>query len=213
LAAVKLILAGVTVKRFYQTMHFRTMASPATLDDDVLTSRVRTTAWCLLILAGLIEAVFSRRQLWADGISYLDMGDALVRGDLKMAINVYWSPLYPFLQGLALRLFKPSAYSEFNVVYFVNFLIYLFALVCFDFLLRATRTDRPQVDDISGEVSVMPCWAVFAIGYAVFLWSSLSLITMQQPTPDILMAGFLYLATGLLLRLWSRPQKNSLFLA
>ena len=52
-----------------------------------------------------------------------------------------------------------------------------------------------------------PEWAVFAIGYSVFLWSSLTLITMQSPTPDILMAGFLYLAVGLLLRLWARPQK------
>ena len=69
-----------------------------------------------LSLAGLIEAVFSRRALWADGISYLDMGDAMMRGDWEMAISVYWSPLYPFLQGLALRLFRPTAYSEFGLV-------------------------------------------------------------------------------------------------
>ena len=39
------------------------------------------------------------------------------------------------------------------------------------------------------------------------------LITMQSPTPDILMAGLLYLAVGLLLRLWARPQGFSLFVA
>ena len=44
------------------------------------------------------------------------------------------------------------------------------------------------------------------MGYAVFLWSSLSLITLERVGPDLLMAGFLYLAMGLLLRLWADPR-------
>ena len=73
----------------------------------------------------------------ADGISYLDMGDAIIRGDWKMAINGYWSPLYPWLQGLAAWAIKPTPYWQFTVVHLVNFLIYLFALACFDTLLQA----------------------------------------------------------------------------
>ena len=107
-----------------------------------MTSRVQKTGWCVVTLAGFVDTIYSRHAMQSDGISYLDMGDALVRGDWKMAINAYWSPLYPWLQGVALRLFKPSAYSEFTVVQFVNFLIYLFALGCFDFLLRAATTER-----------------------------------------------------------------------
>jgi hypothetical protein len=104
------------VKRFDQLGHSGATTIPSVPDDAILTSRVRVTAWCFLILAGLIEAVFSRRAVWADGISYLDMGDAMVRGDWKMVVNAYWSPLYPFLQGLTLRLLKPSAYSQFDAV-------------------------------------------------------------------------------------------------
>lgn len=188
-------------------------SDPAVSDDTVLTARVRIAAWFLLILAGVIEAVFSRRVVWADGISYLDMGDAIMRGDWGMAINAYWSPLYPCLQGLALRVFKPSAYSEFAVLYFVNFLTYLFALACFDFLLRTTVADWPPPADVPGESLRLPKWAVFGVGYSVFLWSSLTLISMQSPTPDLLMAGLLYLAVGLLLRIWARPQRFSLFVA
>ena len=198
---------------FGQPTHLGSMSDPSTSDEAALTSRVRTSAWCILVLAGLIEAVFSRRALWADGISYLDMGDAMMRGDWEMAISVYWSPLYPFLQGLALRLFRPTAYSEFGLIYLVNFLTYLFALGSFDFLLRAAMEDRPLASDSPCENGRIPRWTVFAIGYSVFLWSSLTLITMQSPTPDILMAGFLYLAVGLLLRLWARPQSLSLFVA
>src|SRR5271166_2632592 len=42
-------------------------------------------------------------------------------------------------------------------------------------------------------------------------YGRLSLITMERVTPDLLMAGFVYLATGLLLQLWMRPQSFSLF--
>jgi hypothetical protein len=31
----------------------------------------------------------------ADGISYLDIGDAYWRGDWHMAINAFWSPSIP----------------------------------------------------------------------------------------------------------------------
>lgn len=192
--------------------HADSTAALAISDDAVLTARVRISAWCFLTLAGLIDTIYSRHAMQSDGISYLDMGDAIVRGDWKMGINAYWSPLYPWLHGVALRLLKPSSYSQFTVVHFVNFLIYLFALGCFDFLLRMAVADRSAGESTNGSDS-LPRWAVFAVGYSVFLWSSLGLITMERVSPDLLMAGFLYLAMGLLLQLWARPQSLSLFVA
>ncbi len=185
---------------------FDTTASPAISNDAVLTSRVRVTSLCLLALMGLIEAIVSRHAMQDDGISYLDMGDAIVRGDWKMAFNGVWSPLYPFLQGATHRLFHPNAYWQFTVVHGVNFLVFLFALGCFDFLLRAAVADPPRLGDVAGRTNPIPKWAVFAVGYAVFLWSSLSLITIHLVSPDMLMAGFVYLAAGLLLQVWAHPQ-------
>lgn len=106
---------------------------------------------------------------------------------------------------------KPSSYSQFTVVHGVNFLIYLFALGCFEFLLRAATADRTRVGDHNNADSRLPKWAVFAIGYAVFFWSSLSLITIERVSPDLLMAGFVYLARGLLLQIRTRPQGFSAF--
>ena len=106
-------------------------------DETAWASRVRLAGWSIAVFVGLVESVLKRHTMSPDGISYLDLGDAMFRRDWTMAINAYWSPLYPFLQGLALRLFRPSAYMEFTVVHVVNFLIYLFALVCFDLLLQA----------------------------------------------------------------------------
>jgi hypothetical protein len=158
----------------------------------------------------LIDALASRHAMQDDGVSYLDMGDALVRGDWKAAVNGVWSPLYPLVQGVALRIVNPGSYSQFTVVHLVNFLIYLFALACFDFFLRATA-ELPRASGLV-EMSRMPKWAMFGLGYAVFLWSSLSLIGMQFVIPDMLMAGFLYLAMGLLLRIWAEPQSFSRFI-
>src|SRR6266852_2281523 len=154
-------------------------ATPAIAEEARLTSRFRTTALCLRTASGLIEAVFSRHSIQDDGVSYLDMGDALVRGDWKTAVNGHWSPLYPWLQGLALKLFKPDAYSQFSVVHFVNFLIFLFALGCFDFLLRVAVADQPGTGDVASGTTRSPKWAVFGVGYAVFLWSFVSVITVR----------------------------------
>jgi hypothetical protein len=99
---------------------FDSRAAAPGWSDTVLTSRVRVVGWSVLTLAGLIDTVSSRHAMQSDGISYLDMGDAMLRGDRSMAINAYWSPLYPWLQAVALRLVKPSAYSQFTVVHRVN---------------------------------------------------------------------------------------------
>ncbi len=169
-----------------------------------LLSRVRMIGWCVVAGFGLIEAAYSRHTMQADGISYLDMGDAILRGDWTMAANAYWSPLYPFLEGLVLKVLHPSAPWEFTVVHCVNFLIYLLAFGCFEYLLRAAVAIPPLPSTDSASTS-LPRWAIFALGYTIFLWSSLSLITMERVTPDMLMAGFVYLAVGLLLRIWQQP--------
>ena len=180
-------------------------------DDALLTYRVRVAAWCSLPIVGLIEAVFSRYAMQDDGVSYLDMGDAIVRGDWKMAFNGTWSPLYPLLEGLSLRLLKPNPYWQFTVVHAINFLIFLFALGSFDYLLRASVAGHARLGAGTGGANGLPKWAVFAIGYAVFLWSSLDLVSMKLVSPDMLMAGFIYLAVGLLLRIWARPRNFSRF--
>jgi hypothetical protein len=191
--------------------HSETTAPRKNPNEAVLTYRVRIAAWSFLVLAGAIEAIFGRHGMNPDGVSYLDMGDAMMRGDWKMAVNGHWSPLYPWLQGLALELFKPSSYEQFSVVHFVNFLIYIFALASFDFLLRMAVVNRSGSNEFKkGAADIgsgrLPSWTVFAIGYAVFFWASIGLIVLGRVSPDLLMAGFIYLAVGLLLKIRALPE-------
>ncbi len=154
------------------------------------------------IALGLTESWVTRHEMGADGIAYLDMGDAYWRGDWHMAINAHWSPLYSWLLGFATKILKPSPYWEFPVVHLVNFAIYLGALVSFEFLLRAVIAyhwrEAPTTD---GRISSLPEWAWYAIGYTIFLWSSFELMSPRAATPDMCVATFFYLASGLVLKI------------
>jgi hypothetical protein len=163
------------------------------------------------IILGAFQAWNTRHAMNADGISYLDIGDAYFRGDWQNAINAYWSPLYSWILGLTLSIFKPSPYYEFTVVHFVNFLIYLWALGCFHFfLLQLIRYHRYRTGEGKENHHVsFPEWAWIALGYCLFIRSSLDFITISSVTPDMCLSGFVYLALGILLRI-SRGATNYL---
>ncbi len=88
------------------------------------------------IVPALVLAYADRYAMWPDGVNYLEMGDAYLRGDWNAAINGLWSPLYSWILALAMLLFKPSIYWEFPLVHVVNFVIYLVALASFQFFLH-----------------------------------------------------------------------------
>src|SRR5436309_2902998 len=52
------------------------------------------------IVAIAVLGLMVRRTLSPDGVSYLDLADALRRGDVDHFVQGYWSPLYPALLAL-----------------------------------------------------------------------------------------------------------------
>jgi 4-amino-4-deoxy-L-arabinose transferase-like glycosyltransferase len=159
--------------------------------------------WLIGIILGALQAWDARHVMYADGISYLDIGDAYLRGDWKTAINANWSPLYSWLLGFAMFLLKPSPYYEFTIVHLVNFVIYLLTLGCFHFfLLQLIYYHRFRQSEALGNYGVtFPEWAWIALGYSLFIQSSLNLITIGLVSPDMCVAAFVYLACGILLRI------------
>jgi hypothetical protein len=154
------------------------------------------------IALGALQAWICRYCMISDGVSYLDIGDAYLRGDWAAAINAYWSPLYSWCLGLALYILKPSTWREFSAVHLVNFIIYVGALFCFRFflhsVLRALRkesTARPE------DFLPLSEDALLAIGYGLFLWCAIVLIDVGRVTPDLLVAGILFLIGGYLVDL------------
>ncbi len=157
-----------------------------------------------IALGGLYTwAAVISHSMNADGISYLDIGDAYIRGDWHSAINSIWSPMYSWILGLVMHVLNPPMRWEFPVVHVVNFVIYLVALVSFEFFWRQlTYYRQTKTTDPSGATLViLPEWAWLALGYILFITSSVILIEIWAVTPDMLMAACVYLAAGLIVRI------------
>lgn len=155
-------------------------------------------------------AAIKSQSMNADGISYLDIGDAYFRGDWATAINPVWSPLYSLFLGAASFIFRPAMHWQFALVHVVNFFIFVGALACFDFMWSEIRPSfRPTTQSASVTLPD-PLW--WAMGYSLFIWTSLCLIQIWSVTPDILMAGFMFLAAGLIGRIRNGDQHWRSFL-
>jgi len=156
-----------------------------------------------VLLGGLHGGVAAMRQsMNADGINYLDMGDAYLRGDWGVAINAIWSPLYAWILGGLIGIAGPSIDWEFPTVHLINFGVYVVALVCFEFFWRQL-TISYYGETARRDAAGFPRWIWVSLGYALFIWASLSLIEIWAVTPDMCVAALVFLAAGLLLQIRS----------
>ena len=173
-------------------------------------NRIKNLSILTAIVLGLLHAWFSRFEMTADGMSYLDIADNYLKGDFKATVCPSWSPLYPFLVSIAFYLFKPSSYWEFSLVHLVNFIIYLFTIFSFNFFIcELLNHNKNQASKISKEgLITLPDWAILIIGYSLFIYSSLHIIALWGPDPDMLFSTFVYLASGISLKIY-RGQLNS----
>ena len=150
---------------------------------------VRPVSWLIAVAAGGVHALGAviRQSMNPDGVAYLDIGDAYIRGDWGVAVNSYWSPLYSWILGLTMQVAQPQMRWEFPTVHLVNFVIYIIALICFErFWLELGRWRQTKLteDDVS-----LPEWLWLALGYSLFVYAALNLIRVWSVTPDMLVAA------------------------
>lgn len=173
----------------------QTSVSQASNTRPVLS--VRLAFWFLATALAVAQAWFSRFLVSADSISYLDMSDGVMPGgDFHRLINGTWSPLYPFLLGIFRRAFHVSPVQEIVAAHFFNVTLFLFALACFEkFAIAMTRMS------VAGSAtSPWPAnrhsWVYWSTLYCIFLWASLSMISLNALRPDMLLSAFVYLAVA-----------------
>ena len=166
---------------------------------------VRVAFWLVGTVLAVLQSWSFRHFVTADGIAYLDMSDFVVPGvGWRRIISGVWSPLYPFLTGLTRWILKPSPSREIAACRLLNIVIFLFAFACFEFLMKALLRDLESNPAYAGKRFGVPRLAFQALGYTLFLWASISEISMKTLRPDMLMSGFVYLAVGLLLGMRGR---------
>ena len=163
---------------------------------------------CATVALGLVHAWAGRYSMDPDGISYLDIGSALVRRDWTNALNAWWGPLYGWVIGVVIGIVKPSPKWEFPLVHVVNFSVFLLALAAFRFLLHSLvmwRKHRTLDSEIELSVVELPGWALVILGYGLFLWVSLEVETVYEISPDLAVMACVSLAAGMVLRLRISP--------
>jgi hypothetical protein len=176
-------------------------ADPRLLSQERIKPYLRTLFWCLAISLGALQVWAHRNDVNPDGISYIEMAEAAGRNGWHALVNGYWSPLYPALLSIAFRVFHPSTYWEFTVVHVVNFLLYLADLFCFEIFVKELLAARRIEGGPGKGPRQLPEKALWIWGYLLFLWVSQFWLSPAMTNPDIIVAGLVFVATALLLRI------------
>jgi hypothetical protein len=161
-----------------------------------VTRAIRVGAWVVVLALAAYQAYASRYTVGPDGIAYLDLSDAVVRGRWSGLISLYWSPLYPVLIGLARLLFGTGAEREVPIVHVVNVAGLVATFATYEYFLSGVlRLARRVRGSPLGGV-----WARAAC-YALFTCVAFTLTPLELTTPDLFAAAAVFAAFGALLRI------------
>ena len=159
--------------------------------------QVRAGAWVVLLALAGAQAWSARFYATPDGVSYMDLSDAVLSGQWRELLNAYWSPLYPALIGILRAVLHPTAYWEFAVAHLLNLMLFAASLAAFDYLVAALRTiGREQW----GKQGLDTPWGTIG-AYAIFGVFTLMMTPLILPTPDLLVSAAALFAFGAILRL------------
>jgi hypothetical protein len=167
--------------------------------------KVRAGAWVVLLALAGAQAWSARFYATPDGVSYMDISDAVLSGHWRELLNAYWSPLYPALIGVLRAVLRPTAYWEFGVAHLLNFLLFAASLLGFEYFAGAMRElgrthwNKPGLDTTWGTIGAYTIFAVF----------TLMMTPLILPTPDLLVSAASFFVFGALLRLRSDMSPRS----
>lgn len=174
--------------------------------------KIRLQCFFLAAVFGLFHIFlvnFSMTSDSSDGISYLDIADAYLNLNWNSVINALWSPLYPLFIAIAFFIFKPDYTDELSILHLANFMVFIFALFCFDYFMKELlQFHKNKTKKLSDDFSLIPEWAIIFFGYSLFIFASIHIIALRGAGPDTLVSAIVYLASGVLLHLNNNPDSN-----
>src|SRR5438874_581358 len=178
---------------------------------NISIARVRLLGWSASICIALFMHWTGRYGMTVDGMSYLDIADGYLHHFSWSAVNGYWSPVYSWALALGLGILKPAASWEFAAVQVVNFAILLGTLCAFDFFWFAQWRELQAETKYAQASATWPAWVWAGLGYALFIWMIANGTVVSEVTPDLLLAGVLFAAMGLIVRLSSGQGTGTIF--
>lgn len=168
-----------------------------------MTRAIRRIAWVLVVALAAFQAYAQRYAVGPDGVAYLDLSDAVVTGHWSGLVNLYWSPLYPLLIGVARIVTRASPLNEVAVVHALGAVSFLATFAAYEyFLIPVLKLAAETRHSMLGHR-----WGG-AAAYGFFICVAFTLTPLQLTTPDLLAATATLLALGALLRL-RRPDAGA----
>jgi hypothetical protein len=166
-----------------------------------VTRTTRAIAWATLVALAAFQAYAHRFVVGPDGVSYLDLSDAIVTGQWSRLLNLYWSPLFPALIGVARAITRVGAEHEIVVVHVVNLLAFGGMFAAFEYMLTSILSLTRDVRHSALGKRWGSAWS-----YALFGAFALTMLPMELTTPDVLNATLTFVAFGAMLRLRASAQ-------
>jgi hypothetical protein len=166
-----------------------------------------------MISSWLFQALAARHTLDADGVSYLNIVNAGLRGNWHAFVNGYWSPGYPFLLAVWFKLLRPSPFHEPLAVRMLAAVTLVVALLSFEYFLKAFLAFRRK--DFGGReeenAELLSDGSIRVAGYVLFFWMTTFWTTARLDQPDILVFIVYLLASALGMRIVLAPGAWSLY--
>ena len=157
--------------------------------------------WIAALSIGALDIYVKRNKIGTDGVSYVEIAKAYADGRWSDAINALWSPLYCWVLAIVFWAAQPALDSEIPWVQFVNYLCYLFQLICFSLFLS---TLLRGISD-----NALDAWIWILTG-CLFVWSNTVMYPIHRVGPDSLATSLIFIAFTLILHIrngkddWSR---------
>lgn len=166
----------------------------------------------LFVVIGLLQAYNNRNYIYSDLIAYLDVADNIYNKDISYSLNAIWSPLYPFLIGLILKIIHPSIFYESWVIYFSNFFIFICSFFCFTFFINGLISYLKEKKLIPDKTDKSIINILYFISYSLFLLCSVEWLKSYDKsvtaTPvDTLVSCFVLLSLGYIIRIFLQKNK------
>lgn len=168
-------------------------------------NRFRIIAWAVMLVVWLAQALSAANSLNADAISYLDISYSCLRGNWHALVNGYWSPGYPFLLALIVKLFRVGPFREALAIHLFAVLSLAVALCSFEYFLSVFFAYRRKLAEKCGDETLrfLADNAIRLLGYALFFWISTFLTPPYLEQPDILVFALFLMASSLSMQLVS----------
>ncbi len=136
-----------------------------------------------LAFAWVEGGAWSHRVGW-DVVSYLDLGDAILKGDWHAAFNSYWSPVYAVTAALVIKICAIFS-SELETLKVFNFAIFVLLAASFKCVTDALRK---AVETADSEGFLLPDGLLAIVLYTSFIYCSLAICGTRYKTPDVMAA-------------------------